>query len=776
LEQKSSVSAVDKQAINYFELMFNQHHEAHALIDGSGSIVRANLAFCRLLSVEQDELLYKNFSLVAGWPASDGSISFKALTKQNKDFFFSLYTSQSTPIEVVASFYAIQNTNLDDNEKPILVCLRKKPTDDVKNTELRRQQNLLSQLEAIAQIGAWELDITSHEMLWSDRTYDIFEVPATHSPSYRSMLRFFPGEASDILEILFDDLKRWGKGFDLELPVITAQGHSKWVRCQSQRDLTEDQVRIHGILMDISDKRRSEQAIRESEGRFRAVYDHAAMGIVVVSNSTNIVSANIAFCQMVGAEQSEIVVQPIASVVGAYEPLELNECLEKLFSGDEQTIKRELFGKDRAGLELCLSMTASFITTSQENKPMAVLLFDNITQTTQLQRQLQQAQKMEAIGQLTGGIAHDFNNLLASIMGYASLAKEKYSEVSGAPKLSGYLQQIITASERAKDLIQKMLAFSRGGEAELKRCDLVHAIQEAVVLLSSAIPSTIRIEKEITEGLPLIMADATQINQVLLNLCINSRDALDNEKGAIRIGLKQAPENSEAICSSCREPIHGAMLELSVSDNGDGIPEEILEKVFDPFFTTKPVGKGSGMGLAMVHGIIHDHFGHLVVESTPDKGTTFKLFFPVALSLANESVPSVTKVAAEYFPSAMSCRTNRIMVVDDDAAVAELTSELLRTQGYDVDSYTSSDDAFAAFKLNTQGYQAIISDQTMPGMTGSQLASKIAEISPEIPFILCSGYKEAIANSDIQLLGIDACLDKPFNREELISALEQVLV
>ena len=243
------------------------------------------------------------------------------------------------------------------------------------------------------------------------------------------------------------------------------------------------------------------------------------------------------------------------------------------------------------------------------------------------QQQLQQAQKMEAIGHLTGGIAHDFNNMLASIMGFTQLALEISSDIDNA-KLNEYLQEVNLAGERARHLIAQMLSFSRRGKTkEYLPFDLSILIKEVVSMLRPMLPSSIVINYTADECVPMVKADPIKIHQVLMNLCINSRDALDG-RGAIGLQLKHITE-ADNICSSCHSTVDGRFVAIVITDNGSGIAQEHIGKIFDPFYTTKDVGKGTGMGLSVVHGIMHDHLGHIILESEPGKGTQFQLLFPV---------------------------------------------------------------------------------------------------------------------------------------------------
>ena len=382
-----------------------------------------------------------------------------------------------------------------------------------------------------------------------------------------------------------------------------------------------------------------------------------------------------------------------------------------------------------------------------------------------LQRQLQQAQKMQAIGQLTGGVAHDFNNLLMSILGYTDLGLERFG---ADPELKGYLEEIRAAGRRAGDLVARMLAFSRGLEIKRTRVSLASVIEESVHLLRPVLPSSVEIEVGVDAGTGDVSADAGQVQQMLMNLCINARDAMAGQ-GRIRIALRQT-EHRHRECASCHEAIDGPFAELSIADDGQGIDAETLSRIFEPFYTTKEIGKGSGMGLSMVHGITHDHGGHLLVESRPGVGSTFRLLFPLLDATAGPHALNEDQQSSDASLQERD-RNRHILVVDDEPAVARLLDRSLTRQGYLVTAVTNAAAALERFSKAPATFDLLITDQTMPGMTGLELASRCLGLRPRFPILLCTGYSAAVDDQKIADLGIQKLLQKPVQIQEL---LEQV--
>ncbi|GMQ83980.1 MAG: hypothetical protein BMS9Abin06_0728 [Gammaproteobacteria bacterium] len=407
-----------------------------------------------------------------------------------------------------------------------------------------------------------------------------------------------------------------------------------------------------------------------------------------------------------------------------------------------------------------------FIISNEQFSRRLSELQQNETERIQMQNQLRQAQKMEAIGQLTGGIAHDFNNILGSILGYTSLAQQKLS-ADGDRKLAGYLAEVYRAGERARDLISQMLAFSRGGATIHQAMVLTPLVKECVKMMRPTLPTTIALLTEIADNIPAVMMDTVQLHQLIMNLCINARDAIENEKGCIEIRLHTVT-GVRTNCSSCHHRVQGDFVELVTQDNGKGIDTAVLHKIFDPFFTTKDIGKGTGMGLSMVHGIVHGHGGHILVDSTPGEGTTFRLLFPLA---GNTSDTAAQSGGIQELVRG----SGRVMVVDDDPALTGYLKELLQGQGYQVTALTDSREALDLFEQDPQAIDLVLTDQTMPRLAGDRLAQAMLAQRPDLPVILCTGYSDRIDAGRARQLNIRGYFTKPVDPDRLTDLMSSLL-
>jgi nitrogen-specific signal transduction histidine kinase/CheY-like chemotaxis protein len=379
---------------------------------------------------------------------------------------------------------------------------------------------------------------------------------------------------------------------------------------------------------------------------------------------------------------------------------------------------------------------------------------------------MRQGQKLEAIGQLTGGIAHDFNNILASVMGYVVLAEERVTD-AGDTRTVDYLGQALASCRRARDLIQQMLTFSRGGRGEPRALSLAGVVRDALPMLRSALPSTLAIEVDCDDRVPAVWIDEVQAHQVLLNLAINARDAMPGG-GALRIGVVQT-DVRDAACASCRVSVSGTFVELRVNDSGHGMEPALMERIFDPFFTTKAPGKGTGMGLSMVHGIVHEHRGHIVVESQPGQGCTFRILLP-----AIAAAPAASAQAAAR-PVTRAQLSGRVLLVDDEPSVLAVMRETLRSWGLDVDDFSSAEAAEAGFVRDPARHDLLITDHAMPLVTGIELAARLRAHRPGLPWLLCTGYADATTVARARSGGATAVLRKPTERSDLRAAIEAAL-
>ncbi len=380
-----------------------------------------------------------------------------------------------------------------------------------------------------------------------------------------------------------------------------------------------------------------------------------------------------------------------------------------------------------------------------------------------LETQLRDAQKMEAIGRLAGGIAHDFNNLLQIICGFTDILRQD-SDMSASAREES-LAEVSRAATRASDLTRQLLAFSRREAVEMRRCQLAHCVGESLRLLRPLVGTHIRVEPEITGGLPWVQADSGQLGQVLLNLAANARDAMPHG-GTIRIGLRETEFQAEGV-EVPAWALPGRGVELSFADSGEGIGPDRLSRIFEPFFTTKERGKGTGLGLAVVYGIVQQHRGRITVDSVVGRGTTFRIVLPACVpgEGPDESPPAAP-------PPSAATQPRRILVVDDETTILQLAERVLSGAGHLVFPVADGAAAIRTFAANVRDIDLVILDVLMPGLTGWAVAHELRRLRPDLPILFCSGYATEEGEREIAALPGARLLLKPFTPTELLVEVE----
>ena len=445
--------------------------------------------------------------------------------------------------------------------------------------------------------------------------------------------------------------------------------------------------------------------------------------------------------------------------------------LQTRFPESLESMKASLTEKDRwegelvqaklDGTEIVVA-SRQVVRRDQHGTPLEVLEINiDITAQKRAETQLRQAQKMEALGTLTGGIAHDFNNILGAMIGFAELAKDR--ALKGG-RQEHQIERILEAGLRGRELVKQMLTFSRKTEQKAELLQLSGVVEEAMNLLEASIPSTISISVKVGSVLGLVLADPTQMQQVLMNLCTNAAYAMREKGGILNVELSDISVSHSD--GNAQDIAPGAYMRLVVRDTGPGIAPEIIGNIFDPFFTTKKPGEGTGLGLSVVHGIVTQHHGYITVESEPGKGSTFMVYLPKA----GEEAPIET--ARE---DAIPTGSERVLFVDDEEALAEMGEDILAELGYDVTSRMSSVEALSLVKNDPSRFDLVITDQTMPEMTGIELAKEILAIRADMPIIMCTGFSYVVDTDSARAAGIKAFAMKPLTKKEIAGTVRKVL-
>ena len=560
-----------------------------------------------------------------------------------------------------------------------------------------------------------------------------------------------------------------GEPVELEVPLVRRDGTRYEIELRGVPIRHRGQPHVLYMGRDVTERKLAEAGLRASEEQYRAIFNASADAMLLRDESMRIVDANPAFLALCGLSRERVIGRADAPLVTKPYAAATLQVLRDALNGLPSRVEARTPTHDGANIDVEIrAMPMQY-----RGRPHVLSIARNITadkraeaERKRYESRLRQAQKMEAIGQLTGGIAHDFNNILSSVMGYVVLAEERATD-TGDSKSVNYLNQALGSCRRARDLIQQMLTFSRGGRGELRALSLTQVVQEALPMLRSVLPSSLAIDVMAEAEAPAVRFDDVQANQVLLNLAINARDAMANG-GRLTIGVRHIRVQA-ATCASCRLAVDGSFVELSVSDSGGGIDDELLERIFDPFFTTKAAGKGSGMGLSMVHGIVHESGGHVLVDTTVGRGTTFRVVLPPHAVQTARDVP---------MPANRSARTplhGRVLVVDDEPSVLAVLRERLTSWGLEVDACASAELAEQQFTQRSDGYDLVVTDHAMPLVSGIELAERLRLRHPRQRWLLCTGYADEASVARARALGALSILQKPVEAAELRAAIEMAL-
>jgi PAS domain S-box-containing protein len=636
---------------------------------------------------------------------------------------------------------------------------------------LRDSERLLSESQIAAGVGSYEMDLTTG--IWNNSIVmdEILGIDASFEktvPGWISLIH--PEWQQHMLSYFQNEIISACGRFDKEYKIIRlCDGQERWVHGLGKLELDASGKPVHmvGTIQDITDRKATEQALAARETEYSNLVENSGEGIAVVDCREVFTFANKVADEIFGVEPGGLKGRSILDFLPESEKAHVLEESAKRAAGDRSAYELNIIRPN--GTMRNLLVTASPKFTSNGNYEGSFGIFHDTTELKhaeiekrKLELQLRQSQKLETIGTLAGGIAHDFNNILTPIIIYTEMASMRLE--SGHPTREA-LEHVMRSANRAKDLVKQILTFSRQTEQERFPIELSSIVKEATKLLRASIPSTIDIDVNVRADCGIVLADPSQIHQVLMNLCTNAFHAMRETGGVLTVEL--APYNVDAALARAHSKLlPGDYVRLTVSDTGCGMDAAAIQRIFEPFFTTKPVGEGTGLGLSVVHGIVSSHGGDIIVRSEPGQGSTFEVYFPrVRLDQIKPSADVSPIVGGN----------ENILIVDDEAEVAETTRQVLEMFGYSVTVRTSSIEALELFRNDPKRFDLLITDQTMPHMTGEQLAKEIMAIRMDLPIILMTGFSSEIDDRRCKQLGIDRFLLKPLLPTEITRSVRSVL-
>ncbi len=749
-----------------YRALFNNMTEGFALhevvTDDAGRVVDyvfldVNPAFERLTGMRRDDVMGRNVREVLkdiepDWIETYGRV---ALTGEPLTFeryypeplcrWFEIYAYSPAPLQFAVVFMDISS--------------RKRTEEALRESEHRHERS-----QEIAHLGSWELDVLADRLTWSDEVFRIFGYePQAFDATYETFLAaVHPDDRKAVDAAYLSSLREGCGGYEIEHRVVrrdTGEVRSVHEKCEHVRDSSGRIVRSVGMVHDITEQKQAEslrRALAEQERlRLGAAVELASEAVVMADPNGRILYVNAAFERINRLRKD-------AAAGRSYFDLVAGDAGAAAFRAAVQhgenwnghiTLARP--GERAVELEV--------VATPVKDPPGILITERDITQEVILQEQVRQAQKMEALGTLAGGIAHDFNNILAAITINTELALLDTEE--GCPARES-LPLILRAAERGKELVKQIVTFSHHKEWERSPLRIAPVVQEALQLFRATLPGTVAVHEAIRAGDATVEAHPAQIHQVLSNLCQNASLAMKGKPGRLEVKLDTVHVDA-AMASRHSGLKPGPYVRLAVADSGCGMPREVLNRVFEPFFTTRSQGEGSGLGLSVVHGIVRSYGGAITAYSEVGKGSTFSVFLPL---LSQGAQPSEAAAAP-----AAETGSERILLVDDDAGQLKSLARMLERLGYKITARSSGRTAAAAFKKDPEAFDLVITDQTMPGTSGIELARDLVKIRPDIPIILNTGFSEKVNGETVGRDGIRAFIMKPFTAQELSGLIRKVL-
>lgn len=633
----------------------------------------------------------------------------------------------------------------------------------------KSEQELRLTLEATTD-GIWQWNLVDNTIWFSPKYYAMLGYePGEFEASFQAWREMIhPDDQDRAVEVILDFVRGATVEYKNEFRLRTKDGDYCWIRASARVGERDDQgnaVRVIGNHQDITDLKHADEMIRESKKLYERLTEQSLAGIYLIKGGC-FIFLNSRAASMSGCNPGELIGIQADSIIHPEDRKDVRENARRMLRGEinapyefrimakdgkirwvMETVSAIRNGGDQVILGNCMDITEK---KSEEEKRQF------------LECQLQQAQRMEALGTLAGGIAHDFNNILSSVMGFTELAIRE----SHADKRLNHLEQVMKASERAKNLTGQILDFSRRAEEGKKSFDIRPIVKETLKLMKASLPSTILIKQNIISKPATVLADPTQIHQVMMNLCTNAAYAMREKGGVLHVHLSLIDIDQEMALLN-PDINTGPHIQLKISDTGHGIDPDIIDRIFHPFFTTKKQGEGTGLGLSVVYGIVKNHGGAISVQSSLKSGTTFTVYLPsLSIDVATNEMKS---------PVSTPGGRERILFVDDESAIVTATEQYLGSLGYDVVATSESLEALEIFRKAPNRIDLVITDMTMPQLTGLELSKEILTIQPGIPIILCTGYSQLIQEKLLKQQGIRELVKKPITMADLSRRIRQVL-
>ncbi len=626
---------------------------------------------------------------------------------------------------------------------------------------LRKSEEWLRLAQKNAKVGVWELNLKDRTISRTPEFEAIYGLEPGTMLSYEDWRNRVHPEDLPRIERERDACIARDMPFEFEFRILHSSGEIRWLYARGGAIYDEQKapIRVYGVNMDVTERKRVEAALQVSEARYRMLFDDSKDEVYATSRGGHLIQGNQAYFDLIGYKREELIGRDVR--VTYSNPSDRDRFIQAIeakgFLKDYPLCLRKKDGKELACLITCQVYRA-------DNGYVLGYhgIVRDVTEYKNLQKQLLQAQKMEAVGTLAGGIAHDFNNLLTVITGFSEILLQEKDEQD---REYDDLKKIHHSAAAGAELVQQLLMFSRKSEPKPIPMNINQEIVQVEKLLRRTIPKMVQIELNLSLDLPAINADPSQVEQVLMNLSVNARDAMPNG-GKLTVRTSVATIDQD-YCRTHVGAVPGEYVLLEIRDTGHGMPKRTAERIFEPFFTTKEIGRGTGLGLAMVYGIVRQHNGHITVESEVDKGTSFRVYFPAA--------PAESPPEAEDAVTAHVTGSETVLLVDDEQFVRELGARILSKHGYTVLQAPNGIEGLELFKKEAANISLVILDLIMPVMGGKECLEELLKIDPQVKVLIASGYSADSSMQETIQMGAKGFVGKPFGAIGLLRDVRRVL-
>jgi len=757
-----------------FRTIFNSAPVGIAIAEPEGRFIEVNDTVCKMLGYSAEEFREKTF-LDITYPNDFAETQRLAaeVWESKRDFYRSekrYLKKDGSPIWATVNACAVRDRS---GEIKYWVGIMEDITERKRIEEaLRNSERRLADIISFLPDATFAIDTEGKVIAWNRAIEDLTGVKAEDmigKGDYEYALPFYKYRRPILIDLVLNKDEETEKTYEYvkkkgeilisqtKNPPFVPEPSLFW---NTARPLYNTRGEITGaieVIRDITDRMLAEEALRKSEGKYRNLFENLYDIYYRTDDKGIITLISPSVERFSGYTPDELIGQNMKHLY--VNPQNRDEFLTKLLT-DGYVDNFEARLKCKNNSIKWASTNAKLLKDEEGNFVGVEGISRDVSDRKELEYQLVQTQKMESIGTLAGGIAHDFNNILSSVFGYTELALDYAKEGTLQHE---HLHEVLRAGRRAKDLVKQILTFSRQVEQEQKPIQVKPIVNEALKLLRVSIPTSIEFKTNVQSN-SLIIGDPTKIHQIILNLCTNAAHAME-DGGVLTVSLSNVELDSESL-SHRRDLKPGPYIDLTVTDTGHGIPPDVMEKIFDPFFTTKEKGVGTGMGLSVVHGIVHSHDGTIYAYSEPGKGSTFKVYLP-----AVERRLKPEERVVKPIPTGVE----RILFIDDEPAIAKVGAQILQSLGYHVVTRTSSIEALELFKEQNDRFDLVITDMTMPHMTGEKLAKELMQIRSDIPVILCTGFSSRINEQKALDIGIRAFISKPILKQEIAETIRRVL-